>query len=85
MKSSSFRQVLGLFFIVVFTQDKEIVRFHYILLNLSLKTTFAVKPLFECNGVLFFKPFPKQPSIKGGVQLKSGALFFDYLVRSLGR
>ena len=38
MKSSSFRKVFGLFFVVIFTQDKKIIRFHYILLNLSVET-----------------------------------------------
>ena len=50
MNRSSFRQVFESFFDVIFTQDKEIVRFHYILLNLCLKTKYTVKPLF-------FNPF----------------------------
>ena len=85
MKSSSFRKVFGLFFVVIFTQDRKIIRFHYILLNLTVKTKYTVKALIECHGVLFFNPFPKQRSIRDGVQLESGALICDYLVRSLGR
>ena len=38
IKSSSFQTGFELFFVAIFTQDKEIVRFHYVLLNLSLKT-----------------------------------------------
>ena len=45
IKSSSFRQVFGLFFVAIFTQDKEIVWFHYILLNLFLKTKYTIKLL----------------------------------------
>ena len=54
IKSSSFRQVFGLFFVAIFTQDKEIVRFWYILFNLSLRTKYTVKLLFEHHGVQFF-------------------------------
>ena len=53
-KISSFREVFGLFFVAIFTQSKEIVRFHYILLNLFLKTKYVVKLIFERHGILFF-------------------------------
>ena len=77
MKSSSFRQVFGLFFVAIVTLDQEIV-FQHILLNLSLKTKYTVKLLFERHGVRFFNLF-----FKSGVELEDGALFFDYLVNSL--
>ena len=56
MKSSSFRQVFGLFFVAIVILDQEIV-FHHILLNLSLKTKYTVKLPFERHGVLFFNLF----------------------------
>ena len=68
MKISSFRQVFGLFFVAIFHSRQKIARFHYILLNLFLKTKYTVKPLF---GALFFNPCPiatfyqRRCSIKG--------------------
>ena len=83
IKSSSFRQVFVLLFVAIFTQDKEIVRFHYILLNLSLKTKYIIKLLLERQGVLFFNLSLIAAFIRGGVQLEDGALFFYYQVSSL--
>ena len=85
MKSSSCREVFELFFVVIFTYDKEIVSFHYILLNLSLKIKYAAKTPLERHGALFFNPSPIVRSIRVCVQLESGAVFFYYLVKILGR
>ena len=56
-KSSSFIQVFGLFFVVIFTQDKQIERFCYILLDLFLSNKITVNPLFK-RRVLYFSYLP---------------------------
>ena len=85
MKSSSCREVFELFFVLIFTHDKEIESFHYILLNLSLKIKYAAKTPLERHGALFFNPSPIVRSNRVGVQLESGSLFFYYLVKILER
>ena len=52
IKSSNFGQVFGLFFVVIFTQGKEIVSFHCILLkftpnNKIYRKTFIWRSIFQ--------------------------------------